>query len=287
MQYRKLIKTGAIVIAASLITLSACKRDKTDSTPALTNADDNGGYASDAAKLESTNNDVLNMADLAATSGAANLRTTSTCVTVTNDTTSSPHVLTLNFGTGCTGVDGKLRTGEIIVYYTGRYKDSGSTHTITFNNYTVDGNRVTGSKTVTNEGTNSSGNIWYTVIVNDSIKLADDSLITQTAHRTRTWLTGYATPARDDDSYSIADVAGYTTVLRRANGHVFNIAITSPLTVAVDCANIEAGILDISSTSFTGGDRILDYSYSLGTAGSCDALAQLTIGSHTYVVILR
>ena len=288
MQYRTLLRKGAIVMAASILTLAACRRDKTTTTtPALTRDDDKGGYASDAAKLESTNNDVLNMADNAAAYGASNLRVTSSCVTVTNDTSVTPHVLTLDFGTGCLGADGKYRTGQIIVTYTGRYKDSGSTHTITFNNYTVNSNKVTGSKTVTNEGTNSSGQVWYTVVINDSMTLTSDSLITQTAHRTRTWITGYSTGTRSDDSYAIADVAGYSTVLRRANGHVFNIAITSPLTVAFDCSFIEAGTLDISSSTFTGGDRILDYSYSLSTAGSCDDLAQLTIGSHTYVITLR
>jgi len=289
MSYKSILKTGAFIIAASVITLAACKKnDSNNNTPALTNADDNGGYASDAAKLESTSNDVISISDEAASSGAANLRTTSVCATVTNDTAVTPHVLTINFGsTDCLCADGKYRKGEIIVTYTGHYKDSLSTHTISYDGYYVNDNKVSGSKTVTNQGTNTSGQVWYTVAVNDSITLTTDSVITWTAHRTRTWLDGYSTVLRSDDVYSIADQSGYSTLLTRANGHVFTISITSPLTVAQDCDFIEAGTLDISSSTFTGGDRILNYSYSLGTAGSCDDLAQLTIGSHTYVVTLH
>ncbi len=293
MQYRSLLKNGTLLVAASLLTLAACRRDKatdtTSTTPTLSTADDNGGYASDAAKLENTSNDVISITDVAATTGGSGLRTTSPCATVTNDTISTPHVLTINFGaTDCLCADGKYRKGEIIVTYSGRYKDSGSVHTISYDGYYVNDNYVGGSKTVTNEGTNASGQVWYTVVVNDSIILTTDSVITQTAHRTRTWLTGYSTPTRSDDSYAIADVSGYSTVLRRANGHIFNLSITSPLTIALSCDYIEAGTLDISSSTFVAGDRILNYSYGLGaTTGLCDDLAQLTIGTHTYVITLH
>jgi predicted alpha/beta hydrolase family esterase len=289
MQYKTIIRSGAILMAASFLTLTACRRDKTTTTtPALTSSDDNGGYASDAAKLESTNNDVLNMADNAATYGSANLRISS-CVIVTNDTTSTPRVLTINFGSGCSCADGKYRSGEIIVTYSGRYKDSGSIHTISYSNYYVDSNKVTGSKTVTNEGTNSSGQVWYTVSINDTITLTTDSMIYWTATRTRTWYTGYSTATRTDDSYLIADAPGGATVLHRANGHVFTLTITSPLLVAFDCPYIEAGEMTIASTTFTAGDRTLNYTYPASSlsGASCDDQAQLTIGSHTYDILLR
>jgi len=292
MSYKSLLRNGAFIIAASILTLAACKRSSTDNTtatPALTSADDNGGYASDAAKLETTSNDVISIADVAAAGDGSTLRTTaSSCATVTNDTATG--LLIINFGTtDCLCVDGKYRKGEIIVHYTGRYKDSGSVHTISYSSYFVNDNQVSGSKTVTNQGMNSSGQVWYTVDVNDSMTLTSDSVITWTAHRTRTWLTGYTTATRTDDSYSIADQTGDSTVLKRANGHVFNFTITSPLTIAYGCDFIEAGTLQISSTTFTDGyDRILNYSYGLGsTPGECDDLAQLTIGTHTYVITLH
>lgn len=130
-------------------------------------------------------------------------------------------------------------------------------------------------------GTNTSGQVWYNVTVNDSIILATDSIISWTGNRTRTWYAGYSTPDRSDDVYLI----GGTTTLTRANGHVFTYAISStdPLKVEFACRWIEAGTVSITSSTFTT-PRVLDYGYG---GGGCDDLAQLTIGTHTYVITLR
>ena len=178
--------------------------------------------------------------------------------------------------------DMRNRKGQLIVTYTGHYKDSNSTHTITTSNYFVDDYQVIFHKTVTNKGTNASGQVWYTVTVNDSVVLAADSIISWTGNRTRTWLAGYSTADRSDDVYAI----GGTTTLTRANGHVFTCTISSaaPLKIALACRWIESGILTVSSSTFAGGDRTLDYSYG---GGGCDDKALLTIGSHTYVITLR
>lgn len=272
---------------AGLLTFTSCRRNKDIVDPGPTSADDAGGYASDAAKLDENSNDVISMSDAAAATGGANLRTTATtiggCATVTNDTVSTPHVLTIDFGaTGCVCLDSKTRSGKIIVTYSGHYKDSASTHTITTDNYYADGHKVIVHKTVTNNGRNTSGQYWYTVTVNDSIIIASDSIISWTGSRTRTWLEGYTTATRTDDVYLI----GGTTSLTRANGHTFTFAISSgdPLKVALSCRWIEDGTVTISSSSFTGGDRVLDYGYG---GGGCDNRAQVTIGTHNYYIYLH
>lgn len=290
MTYKAFLRNTAILLAASVLTFSACKRDKdTSTTP--TGSDDNGGYATDAAKLDQNSNDIISITDAAGTTGGANLRTTATtigsCATVTIDSVSIPHVLTIDFGTtDCLCLDGRMRRGKIIVSYTGHYKDSGSTHTITTNNYYVSDLLVKVHKTVTNMGPNTSGQVWYNVTVNDSIVLGTDSIISWTGTRTRTWQAGYSTPDRTDDVYLI----GGTTTLTRANGHVFvhTISSTDPLKIALACTWIEAGTVTISSTTFTGGDRVLNYTYAPSgmTPGGCDNKAQLTIGSHTYVITM-
>jgi hypothetical protein len=287
MYYKTLLRNGAVIIAAAMLTLTACKKSKTDNTttttPALTNTDDNGGYASDAAKLEAGNNDVISITDIAAASGSVNLRTTSGYPIVTNDTSVSPHKLTVDFGpVDHLCLDGKNRKGKIFVTYLGKYKDSSSSHTITYGSYFVEGIQRTGSKTVTNKGTNSSGQVWYSVTVNDSLILASDSIISWVGNRTRTWTAGYITAVRSDDAYEIGGV----TTLTRANGHTFThtISSTSPLKVEQSCNYIESGIVTVSSSTFTGGDRTIDYGY--GTGG-CDNQAQLTVGKHTYVITLR
>jgi hypothetical protein len=283
MKYQTIFKTGALIIAASLFTLAACKRNNnsstTTSTSAPSNLDDNGGYASDAAKLETTSNDVISISDVAEAGNGSTLRTTSPCATVTRSVSGTDTVLTINFGTtDCLCTDYKYRRGEIIVTFSGPYKDSGTVRTITYSNYYVHDNQVKGNKTVTNMGNNSSGQDYYNVTVDDTMVIASDSIITWVGNRTRTWDSGYTSSTRIDDVYLI----GGTTTLTRANGHVFVFDITTPLKVALDCPYIEAGIVSISSTSFTGGARTLNYG-----DGTCDDEAELTIGSVTYYITLH
>ncbi len=282
MLYTSRLKTRVFVLGAFMLLFAACKPKPVETT-VLTSNDDNGGYASDAAKLDRNSNEAMSVADDAAITGGANLRITSTYPVITNDTSATPHVLTIDFGpTPHTCLDGRTRQGEIICTYTGHYKDSASTHTLTYSNYYIDGLKMTGSKTVTNMGTNIYGQVWYNVVVNDSLYLTTDSVVSWTGNRTRTWLSGYSTASRIDDEYLI----GGTTVLKRANGHIFTYAIStsSPLKVKLSCPFIESGVVTISSSSFTSGDRTLDYGYG---GGGCDALALLTIGSHTYIITLR
>jgi hypothetical protein len=270
------------ILAASLPALLFFACHKSD-TASLTNQDDNGGYASDQATLESHTNSAMTIADNAVNSGGSNLRTTS-CAVVTQDSTVvgsvTTHSTTIDFGTGCTGWDGKTRTGMILVNWTGHYKDSGSVRTITSSNYTVNGYSVAIHKSVTNEGMNASGQYWYNVVVGDSIHLTADSVITWSGNRTRTWLAGYSSTNLSDDEYAI----GGTTTLTRANGRTFTFSIESgsPLIVADACEYIEAGKVDITGSTITG-TRVLNY----GDTPNCDNLATVTINGHTYNIVLR
>jgi hypothetical protein len=285
LSHRSLLRNGAIIMMASILTLTACKKKSDNNTTTLTNADDNGGYASDAAKLDQNSNDAMSISDAAATTGSSNLRTTSGYPLVTRVFATPDTVITIDFGPiNHICLDGKNRRGQIIVTYSGRYKDSGSTHAITTSNYYVDDNKVIFHKTVTNVGAIGSGPVSYNVTVNDSIILGTDSVIYWTGNRTRTWSEGYGTTTWTDDVYLIGGV----TTLHRANGKVFTftISVSDPLKVALGCRYIEAGTVTISSTSFTGGDRTLNYTYG-PTSGGCDNEAAVTIGAHTYHITLH
>lgn len=282
MHSRLLLKTTALLTLLVVVCLTACKRnDTTDNNyvaPMEDTADVN--LASDHAMLEREDNDVQSITETALANGGANLRTgmpkLGPCATVTHDT--ATRTVIIDFGTtNCTGADGRDRRGQIIVHYTGRYKDSGSVHTVTYNNYYVDDNQRTGSRTVTNMGTNASGQIYYTIHVHDSLILNNGKgVISWESQRTRTWIQGYNTFLRGDDVYEIAGSATIT----RANGNTGTINITSPLQVAVGCRWIQAGIVVI--TPANGGQRTIDY----GT-GTCDNKAELTVNGNTRTITLR
>jgi len=265
--------------AAALLSSSACRR-----TSDADNEDT--GYATDNALVERTYSDVQNIADEAAdgnnlstyrmTGGSAS--PLSGCAAITRDTLSQPHKLTIDFGSSnCLCADGNYRRGQIIVTYTGRYRDPNHQHDINFNNYFVNDNEVTGTKTVLRVADDAAGHPVYNITVNGKIILANSAgSITHTSMKTRTWVAGYSTPARADDEYDITGNGSIT----RANGKVFSYAITTPLHVAVTCRWVESGVVQITPQGASA--RTLDYGN-----GTCDAQANYTVNGKTYSINLR
>jgi hypothetical protein len=283
-----LFKNALLLSAALTVGLVACKKtdDTTNNNNSANVSDEDRGYGADQARLERENNDVIAIADIAAKTGHNNLLKTtemnelSGCATITHDTVL--NLITIDFGnTPCTGIDGKNRSGKILVSYTGQYKDSGSNHSISFDNYVVNGNQITGSKTVSNMGTNNSGAYYYTITVTDTVWMgtvtSNNGFICWNGNRTRTWVSGYNTNTRSDDSY---DISGTTTV-RRLNGNMFIATITSPLRIAFGCAWISQGTIQFTPQNNTNNSRVLDYGN-----GNCDSQATLTINGVSYNITL-
>lgn len=231
-------------------------------------------------------NDVTNIADEASTTGSVSHKTDDTnsltagCAVVTRDTVSMPHITTIDFGTGCTGADGRTRKGQIIVTYDGKYRDPGTTITITFNNYFVNDHQITGTKTIHNDGVNANGHLSYSIDVNGQMILADNAgTITWTSQRIREWVSGESTPNCDDDQYSITG----TVLGVAANGDQFSVEVVTPLirNLALGCRrHFVSGEVLLKQSGKP--DRLLNY----GT-GDCDNLATVTVNGNTYNIVLK
>lgn len=264
---------------AAVFTFSACHKLKKDQE------DEDTGYGTDHATAEKTFTDVQSIADQASSGGLSTYKMIggtpsimSGCASITHDTVSNPHTLTIDFGaTNCTCADGNLRRGQIIVTYTGRYRDANHQHDITFNNYFVNDNQVTGTKSITRVADNASNQPVYSISINGQIILANGAgTISASSTRTRTWVNGYNTAQWSDDEY---DIAGTGTVTR-ANGKIFSYKTLSPLHVALSCRWIESGEVEITPPG--GVIRTLDYG-----SGACDAQANFTVNGKTYSISLN
>ncbi len=280
------LKKYALFIVTPMFLMTACSPTP-DNT--LSSVDDNGGYASDASRIEWINNDVISIADAAGlVYNGAYMRTThttlGTCATVGTDTTSGfTHSLVIRFGISiggtnspnddCTCLDGRKRRGTIIVSYSGRYFDFGQVHTITYDNYYINDNQLTGSVQTMLVDTTVTGNWHYNVVVNDSLNMSPDPLKSQfivwNGSLDRKWISGFGTPDRGDDAFSISGNATIT----RPNGHQFTFNISSPFVFAMNCSYAQSGIATILGAQ---GSRVLNY----GTGG-CDANAQVSLGGNT------
>jgi hypothetical protein len=196
------------------------------------------------------------------------------CATVTRD--SIQHTITIDFGTGCTGRDGRTRSGQIQIQYTGRYFEPGASWTVTFSNYHVDGRLVEGSRTVTNNGLNASGNMTWTIEAqNMRVTLPDGRWRTWDSQRTREMIAGYGDSTCVNDVYKVNGTASGSN----DRGDSYTATMTD-LIREHDCRWITSG--SISVTASNRPDRIIDFGN-----GTCDDEATVTVNGITHPIHLR
>ena len=283
MKTKNLFKYVMFVAAVSIIFTACRKKEKEDEI------DSDTAGASDNALAEGTFNDASNIADQAAggslssylgayNNGSGERGLLSTCASITRDTVSVPHTFTVDFGsTNCLCGDGRYRRGQIVVSYSGHYRDSASMHSITFVNYFVNNNQVTGTHSVTNMGHNSNHNLYFNISINASvIKANNGGTITYTSTRVREWVAGESTIVWNDDVYSITGNASGS----HSNGHSYTATITSALKVHLNCHWIESGVLELVPSGKP--TRTIDF----GTDGNCDHDATVTINGHVYNITM-
>lgn len=200
------------------------------------------------------------------------------CATITHDSISNPKTLTIDFGnTNCLCNDGKYRKGQINVSYNGKYRDPGSVHSISFTNYFVNDNQVLGSKTVTNNGVNGNGNLTFSIVVDGTIKKANNGgSIIWKSNRTREWLSGSNTSTWYDDVYSITGNGSGMS----AKGVSYTTKITTPLRRALNCHWFDSGVIEVNPANLP--VRVIDYG-----SGSCDNNVNVTINGVTYPITIN
>ena len=263
----------------SLVTIAfACKKD----TPTTTT--DNTAYVGLTTQKSTTDaliddafGEIMAVNQL---NGLTNQPTSpnATCYTVDiapADLNTWPKTVTVDYGTGCTGLSGFIHKGKIIYTITNKFFTEGATITATFQNYYVNDYNVVGTYSIHNNG---SANGWN---ITDSLAAGKvtypDGTTWYTKTGTRTWVqtAGQATPLNLlDDEF---DITGHGTLTNSA-GHSLTATTETALHRMVSCRNTVSGKLDLLFDSISG---VLDF----GT-GACDTEATLTIGTKTYPITL-
>ena len=176
--------------------------------------------------------------------------------------------------------EGKIRSGKIIVTFTGKYMDSLSVITTSFDNYHVSTNLVQGERIVTNQGRNNKGDMWFTIEVNNASITTLNGTINWESSRVREWVSGQNTYLNiSDDRYMITGNASGNSV----NGNAFTIEITDSLEVDLGCLPkcvIKSGKAKISPNGYA--DRIINYGDSI-----CDCNIDVTINGTTYPIVIN
>ncbi len=266
-----------------LMLMAACRKERQE-------LDSDTASAAEYAVADAAFTDVANIADEAYSGNLDSYRTSdggvqgtlSACADLTIDTLAKSMVI--DFGTvNCQCADGVYRRGKILVSWTGAYRDSGSSHSITFDDYYVNSNQLLGTKTVVNTGVNTNGNLSFSVSVNGSVVWDPQSAggagtSSMVSNRTREWIAGSSTPNWSDDVYLISGTASGLT----RTGNAYTMSTSQPLKKEIGWRHFTDGILQFTpSGKFT---RSIDYGY---VNGERDALAQVTINGYVFNIQLR
>jgi len=190
-----------------------------------------------------------------------------------------PKTFTLDFGTRTLCEDGRTRSGKIVTQLSGRYLDSTTVISSTFDNYFETINSVdyhlTGNHVVTNMGHNNAGHPVFNISVTNASVIAPEGTISWTSSRVREFTSGYNTIFNPfDDAYTITGSANGTDI----NGDAFTVTITTGLQVQFGCPFIKVGKIEISNTSRP--TIYIDYG-----SGDCDANYTVTVNGYTINVV--
>jgi hypothetical protein len=187
-----------------------------------------------------------------------------------------PKTLTLDFGTGCSSIDGILRTGKVIYTFSGPLFTPGTTVSVSFNQYTVNGYGIQGQYAITNNSTQSG--ISFTTLVTNGILTCPDATNFHYSHnKTYTQTAGASTPFDiSDDVYAISGNSAFSS----SDGSSLVLNVTTPLVRNFTCLNITQGVVAFVYNQGISGT--IDFG-----DGACDNSATLKVGTISRTITLR
>jgi len=188
-----------------------------------------------------------------------------------------PKTITIDFGTGCTGLYDQTRAGKIIIVVSGLRLTEGSTKTATFENYFFNGIKVEGTKVVENMGNNDNDHLVFSIrLSNGKLTLPDGKTVQRSVDHEREWIAGMTTKNIWDDEWLVTGTATGINI----NGVAYTNTITTALHWTRACRFIVSGVVRFERA----GTDPVELNY--GT-GDCDALATVTRGNETKEITLR
>ena len=208
------------------------------------------------------------------------------CVSVTlelagDNTTAIPHgYITVDFGTGCEDARGNVRKGKIKIEFIGKRFFPGSKIITTFEEYSINGVKIEGTRTVTNvtESTESSPK-FSIVLTGGKATWPDNTTATREVNRTREWVRA-SNPLQDQ--WIVDGTASGTN----RNGDVYQVDITTPLVYKRECAITNRVFMAVQGvkvlTVGTGRTITIDYG-----SGECDRVVTVTINGQSKTITVR
>lgn len=267
----KQFKLFAALALALGIFLTACNKEN------LTLGFENSEQmvaSTDQTTAEDLYGDVEDQVDLAIETRGAGMDCPE--VTVEPADGSYPRTITIDFGDGCEGPNGRIRKGQIVVTVSDTMSNEGATRTVTFVDFYIDDAHIEGTKTLTNLGPNADGNVTFQRTVEGQITFPNGDVATWEADHFITQIAGADTPPSFDNVY---EITGTSSGVNR-HGKAYSTEILEPVIRKKSCPWRVAGVL-----SLTVGDKTVTIDYG---DGSCNNKAILTAPDGTqHIVVIK
>jgi len=275
------MKQLRLVLAASIIVFgfSACEKEN------LPVALDEATLSLQETQAEEVTSDIDILVDEAIDQNSSQLKSAylagayylTDCPIITINKNATPQVITIDFGTSCTGKDGKVRSGKIIIT-SASFTTFPSVRDKSFENYTVDGKKIEGSitKTISRDQVNNI----RTAVISENITITfpdGEGSAKRVANLTRQYQRNVLLNKNDNQIVSWG-----TVEFTRISGVVVTKTIPSddPLVFKMECHHIVSGTVSV----VTSNNRSWTIDYG---DGDCDNLATLTIGEKTKEIKIR
>jgi len=299
--------TRLITILSLLLIFNSCKKEVSDTVTPAEEEEAINYFSQSETESELVFNDVFDnvmgvntevgiggtgvfgrMSSFAGSSREMSPDSLPTCLTITITRLNLPDLfpvkIVMDFGNGCPGPDGHVRSGKIITVYTGRLINPGKSATTTFEGFKIDSVQVQGTHKVMNTTTPGSNHAQYTVDVTDAKLTKPNGDYTMWgSHRVITQIEGNGTVMPVDDIFTIEGTA-HGRVKHGNNIYAWLSEITEPLRKKFICHWISKGIIKIRRETLPATSpwvAILNYGN-----GDCDYLATLTINGVTHQIQL-
>lgn len=301
-------KAVAGLCILSAITFVACKKDNSNSN--VTNVDD-ATYTTTTTESDAEadvvfddvfdnvvgTNDEVGMSGVGVLSTGSHSSTetviigemgvdtipTPACFTITVTQLSPPArfplKIVVDFGTGCTGRDGRTRKGKIVTVYTKRLVEPGAKATTTFDGYYVNDVKVEGTHIIENTSTTDK-RIFHVQVIGAKLSKPNGNYTEWSSDKSIEQTAGLGTPFWPlDDEFTVSGQANGTHH-RGAEFMQWAHIISKPLVKRFTCRWIVKG--EITIKKGTKPVAYLDFG-----AGDCDNKATITVNGQVREITLH
>jgi hypothetical protein len=200
------------------------------------------------------------------------------CAVVTHD--KENQVITIDFGDGCTGPNGVVRSGKIIINYDGQRFVPGSYWVITFEEFYINRRHIEGVRTVTNVSESLDADPkFHVVLEGGKVTWPDETFATREVDRVRVWIR--ASNPLLDEFHILARSTAEGTTRKEIN---YSTLVLEDLVYKKMCRGQKRGRIPVSGVKeviFGGRTFIIDFG-----DGECDTIVTITTDGETKTVDL-